>query len=50
MRALLLLLGLVVAATGITPFDLTGLDIGADHAGELTLTIIVIIGMFFAIE
>jgi hypothetical protein len=50
MRALVLLTGLIIAATGVTPFDLTGIDIGADHVGELTLSIIVLIGLFFAVE
>ena len=50
MRAILLLAGLIIVSTGVTPFDLTGIDIGADHAGELTLTIIVLIGLFFAAE
>lgn len=49
-RVFILLAGLLVAVTGVTPFDLTGVDIGADHVGELTLTIVVLIGTYFALD
>lgn len=50
MRALIALAAIIIAATGVTPFDLTGIDIGADPIGELTLTIVVLIGLFFVVE
>ena len=50
MRALILLAGLLIASTGVTPFDLAGIDIGADHIGEMTLSIVVLIGMFFVLK
>lgn len=50
MRALVLLLGVAIAATGITPFDVMGIEIGADRVGELTLSIVVLIGLYFVLE
>lgn len=50
MRPLIVATALVIAATGITPFDLAGLDIGVDHAAEMTLTIMVFLGLFFAMK
>ncbi|QDU55793.1 hypothetical protein [Aeoliella mucimassa] len=50
MRPLILLLAIIIAATGVTPFDLTGIDIGADHTGEQTLTVMVLIGTYFALK
>lgn len=50
MRPLLVLTAIIIASTGITPFDLTGVDIGADRTGEFTLTILVLISLFFALK
>lgn len=50
MRALVVLAAILIAATGITPFDLSGVDIGADRVGELTLSILVLIAMFFTLK
>lgn len=50
MRPLLVLTAILIASTGITPFDLTGVEIGADRVGEFTLTMMVLIAMFFALK
>ncbi|WP_442485645.1 hypothetical protein [Aeoliella sp. SH292] len=50
MRPLVVLTAIIIAATRVTPFDLAGIDIGVDHVGEMTLTIIILIGLFFTLE
>ena len=50
MRPLIVLTAILIAATRVTPFDLAGIDIGVDHVGEMTFTIMVLIGMFFALK
>lgn len=50
MRPLIVIAAILIAATGVTPFDLSGIDIGADNVGELTLSILVLIAMFFVVK
>jgi len=50
LRALVALAGLMVASTGVTPFDMLGFHMGADHVAELTVTMIVLVGMFFVLK
>ena len=50
MRPLVILTAIIIAATRVTPFDLSGIDIGADHVGEMTLSIMILIGLFFTLE
>lgn len=50
MRPLIVVSALIIAGTGITPFELAGVDIGVDHAAQMTLTIMVFLGLFFVLE
>jgi hypothetical protein len=50
MRPLVVLTAIIIAATRVTPFDLAGIDIGVDHVAEMTLTIVILIGLFFTLE
>ena len=50
MRAMIVFLAILIASTGVTPFDLTGFDIGADATGEMTLSIVLLIATFFALK
>lgn len=50
MRPLVVLAAILIASTGVTPFDLSGIDIGADRVGELTLSILVLVGLFFTLK
>lgn len=50
MRPLIAVSALVIAGTGITPFELAGIDLGVDHAAQMTLTIMVFLGLFYAMK
>ncbi|WP_425397869.1 hypothetical protein [Aeoliella sp.] len=50
MRSLIVITALIIAGTGITPFNLAGVDIGVDHAAEMTLTIMMFVALFFVME
>lgn len=49
-RAIVVVAGLLIAYTGVTPFDLLGFHMGADPVAELTVTLIVLVGMFFVLK
>lgn len=50
LRALVALAGLMVASTGVTPFDMLGFHMGADPIAEYTVTLVVFVALFFVLK
>ncbi|MCO6047619.1 hypothetical protein NG895_27250 [Aeoliella sp. ICT_H6.2] len=50
MRPFIAITALIIAGTGITPFELAGLDIGVDHAAQMTLTLMIFVALFFTMK